>query len=94
MIILQYERSFYIIDMLDVYWRSHYGADFSHDWAASADSGDFGSQCRDILRNFYIGYRVLKTLMISKNELMAEIVRISYNMVRYFKLNDAGPINT
>ena len=36
------------------------------------------------LRNFYIGNRVLKTLMIFANELLAEIVRISYNMVRYF----------
>ena len=53
MIILQFKRPFYIIDDLDIFWRSHYGADFSHDWAASADSGDFGSQCRNILQNFY-----------------------------------------
>ena len=72
MIILQYERSFYIIDMLYIYWRGHYGADISHDWAASADSGDFGLQCRNILRNFYIGNRVLKALMIFANELLAE----------------------
>ena len=53
MIILQFKRPFYIIDNLDIFWRSHYGAGFSHDWAASADSGDFGLQCRDILQNFY-----------------------------------------
>ena len=60
MIILQYERPFYITDMLNISWRSHYGADILHNWAASADSGDFGLQCRNILRNFYIGNRVLK----------------------------------
>ena len=72
MIILQYERQFYITDIFNIYWRCHHGADILHDWAASADSGDFGLQCRDILQNFYIGYRVLKTLMIFKNELLAE----------------------
>ena len=72
MIILQFKRPFYIIDNLDIFWRSHYGAGFSHDWAASADSGDFGLQCRNILRNFYIGNRVLKTLMIFPSKLLAE----------------------
>ena len=42
MIILQYERPFYITDTLNILWRSHYGAGILQNWAASADSGDFG----------------------------------------------------
>ena len=58
--------------MLNILWRSHYGAGILQNWAASADSGDFGLQCRNILRNFYIGNRVLKALMIFTSKLLAE----------------------